>query len=147
MDVAAQHDAGPVVFRRQLVAAVEVAGDTVAVTRALEQPAKRIPDQGRSVQPCDQTVLRIIDEGLALSVRGQVAVRIVGEAGRTGRGVLVQAVDRVVAGDADMVGEAVGVVGHRAVRHQIRQRSSTPCCRWENRCRRRRFEPAACRSL
>ena len=54
VDVAAQHDAGGVILGRQPVAVVQVGGGRRGRAGAAEQPAQRIPGQGRAIPAADQ---------------------------------------------------------------------------------------------
>ena len=55
------------------------------------------------------------------SVAGEVAAGVIGEAHRTGAGILVEGVDRVIAADGDVVVPHKGVVRDRP-RQQLRGR-------------------------
>ena len=93
----------------------------VAVAGAAEQPAQRIPGQGRPVRPADQPVLHVIDEGVGHPTVGrgrQIAVGVIGEAGRAGRLILVQPVGGVGAGQVvAMTAELIGRIVVRTVHH------------------------------
>ncbi len=106
MCVSAQHGAGNVELGDQLVSVIMVPRHNTAGAGAFEQAAKRFVPQrcgARSAGHGDKAVLDII--GVAVrAIRGQVAVRVIGKGRRTSAGVLVEAVDRVVARHRDIAG-------------------------------------------